>query len=59
MQKDLETVHKLLGEVCGSICMALTLRRVTGGKLTIRHWLATARRAVEILEKIDGGQNSF
>lgn len=52
MRKDLEDLHKLLGEVCGEICLALTLYKVTGGKATIRKWLGLTKKAVDILEKL-------
>jgi hypothetical protein len=52
MRKDLEDLHKILGEVCGEICMALVLCRVTGGKSSVRKWLDLTRRAVDLLEKM-------
>lgn len=52
MRKELEDLHKILGTVCGEICMALTLYRVTGGKTTIRKWLTLVRKAEEILAQM-------
>jgi hypothetical protein len=52
MQKELEELHKLLGRVCGEIVMSLTLRKVTGGKYTLRKWLDLLREAAQKLEKL-------
>lgn len=53
MKDDLEKLHRILGAVCGQICIALTIRRVAGGELTLRHWTQLTRQALEILERME------
>ena len=53
MKAELERLHKILGSVCGQICIALTIRRVAGGEMTIRHWTQLTRQALEILERME------
>ena len=52
MQSDLEKVHKLLGEVCGGICIALTIWRITGGRSAVKRWRNLTREALEILDNM-------
>lgn len=49
MHKNLEQLHKLLGSVCGEICISLVIFRVTGGKRTLERWLRLVREAESVL----------
>lgn len=52
MRNELEQLHKILGQICGEICISLTIYRVSGGKATIRKWLELTRQAEAVLEKL-------
>jgi hypothetical protein len=52
MQSQLEALHKIIGAVCGEICMSLTLHRVSGGRATLTRWASELRRAAELIEKL-------
>jgi len=51
MQSELERLHKTVSRVAGDICIALTIHRISGGKATIRRWIAELKLAIEALEK--------
>jgi hypothetical protein len=52
MQNELEFLHKIIGAVCGEICMSLTLHRILGGKIALRRWASELRRAADMIEKL-------
>ena len=51
MQNELEKLHRIIGRVAGDICIALTIHKISGGKVTIRRWIAELKSAIEMLEK--------
>ena len=57
MEKFLENIHKIVGGVAGEVCIAIVIKRVSGGRTTLRRWVSELRRAADLLDdKINLGE---
>jgi len=52
VEKKLELLHKLLGEVAGEICLCLTLKKLKGGRAAIDKWKEKLAQALKALDEL-------